>query len=86
MAKKTIYRTVIKLVVLSPEPISDNMDMGSIWEETQEGEFLAGKMTLGKSNPVVGKSAVIEVEKAGSDAEFFRMDTFGNDLDEEDED
>lgn len=81
--KKKIYRTVIKLVVLSPEPISDNMDMGSIWEETQEGEFLAGEMTLGKSKPVVGKSAVIEVEKAGSDAEFFRMDAQGNDLDED---
>jgi hypothetical protein len=83
--KKKIYRTVIKLVVLSEEPIDDNLDMGSIWEETQNGEFLAGEMTIGKGKAVVGKSAVIEVEKAGSDAEFFRMDAEGNDLEDEDD-
>jgi len=84
--KKKIYRTVIKLVVLSEEPIPENMDMGSIWEETQTGEFIAGSMTIGKGKAVVGKSAVIEIEKAGSDSEFFRMDAEGNDLDDEDGD
>jgi len=86
MAKKKIYRTIVKLVVLSEEPIDENLDMGSIWEETQTGSFLAGAMTLSKGTELVGKTAVIEVEKAGSDAEFFRMDAQGNDLDEEDED
>jgi len=83
--KKTIYRTVIKLVVLSEEEIPENMDMDSIWEETQTGEYLAGGMTIEKGKALKGKSAVIEIEKAGSDSEFFRMDSQGNDLDEEDE-
>jgi hypothetical protein len=80
MAKKKIYRTVISLVVLSEEPIPEDMDIGSIWEETQTGEYIAGAMNFSKPRPLVGKTAVIEIEKAGSDSEFFNMDAQGFEL------
>ena len=86
MAKKKIYRTVISLVVLSEEEIPENISMQSILNECDEGEYVMGETKFSKPKSLVGKTAVIEIEKAGSDVEFFRMDAEGNDLDEDDED
>ena len=83
--KKKIYRTVISLVVLSEEEIPENMDMQSILDECDSGEYLGGGIKFSKPRQLQGKTAVIEIEKAGSDSEFFRMDAQGNDLDEEDD-
>jgi len=83
--KKKIYRTIVKLVVLSEEPIDENMSIQSILDECDSGEYVHGEMSIGSPRPLVGKTAVIEIEKAGSEPEFFRMDSQGNDLDEEEE-
>jgi hypothetical protein len=85
MAKKTIYRTLITLVVLSEEELDENQDLESIIEECDTGAYLKGCISFGKPRPLKGKTAVIEIEKAGSDAGFFNMDTLGNDLEEEEE-
>jgi hypothetical protein len=83
--KKKIYRTIVKFVVLSEEEIPENMDIDSILEECDSGEYIKGEQSIGKPRPLVGKTAVIQIEKAGSSSEFFNMDSQGNDLDEEDE-
>lgn len=80
MAKKTIYRTLITLVVLSEEEIDENLDLQSIIDECDTGAYLKGCISFSKPKKLVGKTAVIEIEKAGSDAEFFQMDTEGNDI------
>jgi hypothetical protein len=83
--KKKIYRTVVSLVVLSEEEIPENMDMQSIMDECDSGDYIGGGIKFSKPRQLTGKTAVIEIEKAGSDAGFFNMDTLGNDLDDEDE-
>lgn len=86
MAKKKIYRTLITVVVLSEEEIPENMDLQSIIDECDTGAYLKGRISFSKPKELVGKTAVIEIEKAGSDAGFFNMDAQGNDLYDEGED
>jgi hypothetical protein len=83
MAKKTIYRTLITLVVLSEEELDENLDLQSIIDECDTGAYLKGCISFSKPRPLKGKTAVIEIEKAGSDAGFFNMDAQGNDLDDD---
>lgn len=85
MAKKTIYRTLITLIVLSEEEIDENLDLQSIIDECDTDAYLKGCISFSKPRPLKGKTAVIEIEKAGSDAGFFNMDTLGNDLSEMEE-
>lgn len=83
--KKKIYRTVVSLVVLSEEEIDENMDMQSIMDECDSGAYIGGGIKFSKPRQLTGKTAVIEIEKAGSQAEFFQMDSQGNDLEEEED-
>jgi hypothetical protein len=83
--KKKIYRTLITLVVLSEEEIPENMDMSSILDECDTGEYIKGETTFSKPKELVGKTAVIEIEKAGSTSDFFQMDSQGNDMSDETE-
>jgi len=85
MAKKTIYRTLITMIVLSEEEIDENQDLQSIIEECDTGAYLKGSISFSKPRPLTGKTAVIEIEKAGSDAGFFNMDIEGNDLNDVEE-
>ena len=78
--KKKIFRTIIKLVVLSEEPIDENLDIQDIMNECDEGAYI-GTTNIGTPTTLIGKTAVIEIEKAGSDAGFFNMSTDGNELD-----
>ena len=82
MAKKKIYRTVIKFTVLSEEPISEEMSLDSILSEADEGSYVMGAITKSEPKELVGKTAVIEIERLGSEAEFFMMDALGNELEE----
>lgn len=83
--KKKIFRTIVKFVVLSEEEIPENMDIDSILEECDSGEYIKGEQTIGSPRPLVGKTAVIEIEKAGSSSDFFNMDAQGNDMSEYEE-
>jgi hypothetical protein len=79
---KTIYRTVIRYEVLSETPIPDNMTMGDIERECDEGEY-SGKFLDNEATnePLTGKVAADKVKEHGTDTEFFNMDAEGNDID-----
>ena len=84
MAKKTIYRTVIKLEILSDEPISDersSMSLAGIVEECETGSFSGSHDFTIVNQKVSGKKAVSLIQNQGSDPEFFGMDDDGNEID-----
>lgn len=82
MAKKTLYKTVFTVEVLSEEPLPDGMTLTSIDEEITEGHS-SGAFKETKSVTISGKEAVEAVKAQGSDPSFFQMDEEGNEIEEE---
>jgi hypothetical protein len=80
MAKKTIYKTVIMLEVLSEEPIPDGMTLGDIDRECEEGMYTGRNETTVFNKPVKGKRAAEAVKRQGSDPSFLNMDENGNEI------
>ena len=80
--KKTIYRTVIRMEVLSDEPIGE-VDMQEILNQTENGDWSGRNITLEQDFPLTGKKAANAVFKQGSDPEFFQMDKSGNELEKD---
>ena len=85
MKKKTIYRTVIEIEILSEEPIPEGLDLEEIEGECQDGEY-SGKHELKVSNQkLVGIKAANATRAQGSSPDFFMMDEEGNELNSENE-
>lgn len=82
--KKTIYRSVITLEVLSDEPIQDGMTLGDIIEEGDSGGFSIQHAYKVQNTQVVGIKAARLVKAQGSDTEFFGMNDDGDDIQDED--
>ncbi len=80
MAKKTIYKTVIRLEILSEEPIPENMSIDDIQEECNTGSFSGIHDITVANKPIKGIAAVKEMRKQGSDPDFFQMDENGNEI------
>jgi len=81
MEKKPIYKTIITLVVLSEDEIPEDMSLGDIMYECDEGAFIGGG--IDKTHTVLkGEAAVAEIKKAGSTPDFFQMDDEGNEIEE----
>jgi hypothetical protein len=80
--KKTIYRTVIQLTVLSEEPLPKGMSLDEIDANCEDGDF-CGKSEFIKTNePLEGEDAVKAIEDTGSMTQFFQMDREGNEIDD----
>ena len=76
--KKTIYKTVIKLEVLSDYPIPSNLTLLEIASEGDGGDFwITKEYTKITNKPIKGIRAVRELESKGSYAGFFNMDGTG---------
>lgn len=85
MAKKTIYKTVISYTILSEEPY-EHMSLTGIENECENGQFIGGNLVAKVFNrELVGKNAVIAINKLCSDPEFFMMDCEGNEIEEDEE-
>ena len=80
MKKKTIYRTVIEVEVLSENPIGE-ADMETIVTQTMDGDWSGKNVTKIQDQKLTGKKAVKAIENQGSDTEFFNMDENGNEID-----
>jgi hypothetical protein len=78
--KKTIYRTIVTIEVLSPEP-DIHTSLTDIADEMDNGEY-SGAVSFGKPKPIKGKVAARTILAQGSDPEFFGMDERGNELED----
>jgi hypothetical protein len=85
MKKKKLYRTVVQFEVLSEEPIPEGLDFEEIMGECADGEYSGKSTVIVENKPIVGKRAVNMVVNQGSDPEFFRMDSRGYEISDEDE-
>ena len=68
--KKTLYRTVIELEILSESPIDEGHNLDHIIDS---GHWEYKKL----NKEIIGKKAVEFCEKHGTDCDFFQMDTDG---------
>lgn len=80
--KKTIYKTVIQIELLSEEPIDSSSDMSALIYEAEEGELSMRTIDKVDNKPLKGKSAVKALKEHGTDLEFFKMDENGNELED----
>jgi len=78
--KKQIYRSVIRLEVLSDEPIPEDISLASIADQCDNGDYSGMSAWKVVNTPVKGKQAVKLIEAQGSDPEFFGMDKNGNEI------
>ena len=78
--KKTIYRTVIQLTVLSEEPLSEGIDLEEISANCELGDYCGKSKWLKVNEPIIGKRAAKAVQDTGNDPEFFQMDLLGNEF------
>jgi hypothetical protein len=81
MAKeKVLYKTTYTIEVLTEENV--NYDLSELSDVITDGEA-SGHELRTKTVKVVGKEAVKECEKHGTDTEFFNMDKEGNEIEDD---
>jgi hypothetical protein len=85
MAKKTIYRTVIEIEVLSEEPIPDGISLDDIEEECNTGSYSGVHDWKIRNEPLTGEAAADALSKQGTSTDFFGMDEVGNDISDDDD-
>lgn len=82
MSKKVLYRTVIKLEILSEEPIPEGWSISDIIDEATDGAYsMSSEFLTSNKNRIIGKTAVMHTKRQGTDPEFFGMDENGNEID-----
>lgn len=80
--KGKLYKSVLKVEILSEEPYPDVMSLNQVAFDIVEGEC-SGVIEWDYLNAELhGTEAVKECEKHGSDPEFFQMDEDGNKIEE----
>lgn len=85
MKKVTIYRTVIRFEILSPEPLEDEVcyNLEAIKEMCEDGDCSGQSLDREVWNEKLsGKTAVDIIKEQGSDPGFFGMDDNGNELED----
>ena len=85
ISKRTFYRTVIQVVVLSENPYNET-DLEQIAYDIKEGDQ-SGQVTITSANEEMNsKTAVALLKEQGSEPSFFMLDDQGNDIHSDDED
>jgi len=80
--KKKLYKSVLRVEILSEEPYPESVNLNNVKYNITEGHH-SGIFNWETHNKVlVGVKATEEVRKHGTDLEFFQMDKDGNDIDE----
>lgn len=82
--KKKLYRNVFVVEVLSEEPLPDGMSLQDIDYEITDGHCSGAITTKHYNQEVTGRKAAKMVMAQGTDPEFFQMNEFGNEVDEDD--
>lgn len=82
MSKKTLYRTVIRVEILSENPFESN-DLESINHEIHFADCSEFMEDVVRNQKIVGKRAINLLKNHATDPAFFNMDEEGNDCDED---
>ncbi len=76
-SKRTFYRTVYTIEVLSEEPMNPDLDLADIDFAISEGEC-SGEVSMGPSEPIDAATVAKALAAQGSDAEFFNLNEDGS--------
>ena len=79
MTKRTFYKTTFRVVVLSEDPIPDDLSLRSVLDEADAGAYVANEASQ-LTKELNGRQAVNALYKFGSEPGFFRLDDKGNDV------
>ena len=82
-SSRKFYRTVIEIEILSEAPFPDGMTLSEIDYEMTDGEYSGVNEIKVNNEQVSGKQMVKLLEAQGSDAGFFRLNTDGEDEDDD---
>jgi hypothetical protein len=86
MGKKTLYRSVLRVVIVSENEIPIDEIQFNLSDAVKEfddvGANVVGVMIDIDNAELVGKNAVIEIEKHGATPDVFNMDAQGFELEE----
>lgn len=80
--EKVLYRTIIKVEIISESPVDENFchDLSAIGYEIERGD-MTGLVEPEKVNEeLVGKAAADAVIRVGTSTDFFFMDEEGNEI------
>lgn len=80
--KKTIYKTVIQIELLSEYPIDSSSDMSALINEAETGDLSMRTIDKVSNKPIKGKKAIEALAEHGTDLAFFMMDENGNELED----
>ena len=84
MTERKFYKTTLRMVVLSEEPIPPDMTVDEILEEADSGDYVAGASSMEEADRVEqvldGKQIGRELIAIGSEPGFFQLDDEGNDI------
>lgn len=80
--KKTIYKTVIQIEILSDEPIEapETLTLDQIDYEITGGAWSGDRKVTTANKPLKGVKAADAVLNQGSSPDFFQMDEAGNEI------
>lgn len=78
--KKTLYKSILKIEILSDEPIPEETSLQKILHETDEGMWSGKREWNDRNVQVTGINAVKECDKHGTDTDFFYMDGKGDEM------
>ena len=82
MEKKKIYKSVLRVEILSEEPYPDSVTLEDVAYDIKDGEC-SGIINWESHNAeLIGKEGVNECDKHGSCPSFFRMDEDGNEIED----
>lgn len=79
MSDRKFYRTLVKIEVLSEEPISSEIGIETLCAEITTGDY-SGLVLWSPGQEIDGKTAATALIGQGSDPSFFGLDEEGNDV------
>ena len=82
MTKKKLYKSVLRVEILSEEPYPESVSLEDVKYDITEGHHSGILNWESHNKEFVGVKAIEEVNKQGTDLEFFQMDKDGNEIDE----
>lgn len=82
MAKKKLYKSVLRVEILSEEPYPDSVTLEQVAYDICEGDCSGITDWESHNAELHGTEAVKECEKQGSCPSFFQMNEDGDEIDE----
>lgn len=84
MTTRKFHKRVIRVTVLSEEPISEGLELDTIHQLITTGEC-SGEVDWKPDQVITGRQAAKALRQQGSDPSFFMLDNKGDEIDEIDE-